>query len=328
MMRLNIICLNFILVISTSVSGLATADDLGNFTAIKTCRAVKNIKSGLNPGKIQVTLGNSYPAIRLNKPGGAFVQIKVSGAKPAERWVSLDCGTLAGDANNNNISRDNLLALSWQPAFCDIHEHDGKPECDSQTAGRFDATHFTLHGLWPQPKGKYYCKGVSNQEKNNDKDSKDWHLLPTPPGITTSTRAELDNAMPGTASDLHRHEWIKHGTCFGVDNADIYFRTALALQKQVNGSQMQKFMESNIGKKVSASDLSHAFEQTFGPGSSSALLIDCQQDIDSKRNLVVEVQIKLKGELTEATELGSILDKSGFGSNTCSNAIVDSVGYE
>ncbi|MDD5267676.1 MAG: hypothetical protein PHO08_11180 [Methylococcales bacterium] len=327
-MRFNIICLSLVLVCGTAVSELATADDLGNFTATKNCRAVKNISSGSNPGKIKVMTGKTYPAIRLNKPGGAFVKLKVAGAKPVQRWVSLDCGTLAGDNNNSTTSRDNLLVLSWQPAFCDIHEHDGKAECDSQNAGRFDATHFTLHGLWPQPKGKYYCEGVSNQDKNNDKDSKDWHLLPSPPGISNTTLAELDKAMPGTASDLHRHEWIKHGTCFGANNADSYFRIALALQNQVNASQMQKFMESNIDKKVSASDISHAFEQTFGPGSSSALLVDCQPDTDSHRNLVVEVKIMLKGELTQATELSSILDKTGSGSSTCTNAIVDPVGYQ
>ncbi len=324
-MRFNIFVLSLILVCSTAVSGLATADDLGTFTATKTCRAVKNLNSGSNPGKIKVRTGKTYPAIRLNKPDGAFVKLKVDGAKPVERWVSLDCGTLTGDTTT---SRDNLLVLSWQPAFCDIHEHDSKAECDSQTAGRFDATHFTLHGLWPQPKGKYYCSGVSNQDKNNDTDSKKWHLLPSPPGISDSTRVELDKAMPGTASELHRHEWIKHGTCFGANNADSYFRIALALQNQVNDSKMQKFIESNINKKVSASDISHAFEQTFGPGSSSALLIDCKPDTDSNRNLVVEVQIKLKGELTEATELGSVLDKSGSGSSTCTTAIIDPVGYE
>jgi len=325
-MRFNIIYLSLILVSGAAVSGLATADDLGTFTATKNCRAVKNLNSGSNPGKINVKTGKTYPAINLNKPDGAFVKIRVAGAKPVERWVSLDCGTLAG--GTIKTSRDNLLVLSWQPAFCDIHEHDGKAECDSQTSDRFDATHLTLHGLWPQPKGKYYCTGVSNQDKNNDADSKNWHLLPPPPGISDSTRVELDKAMPGTASYLQRHEWIKHGTCFGANNADSYFRIALALQNQVNNSQMQKFIESNINKKVSASDISHAFEQTFGPGSSSALLVDCKPDTDSNRNLVVEVQIKLKGELTEATQIGSVLDKTGTGSSTCTNAIIDPVGYE
>lgn len=325
-MRYNAICLTLVIIYGITVSGLTFADDLGEFTATRTCQAVKSINSGSNPGKVKVTTGKTYPAISLNKPNGNFVKLRVNDAKPSERWVRLDCGTLA-DGSTNTSSRDNLLVLSWQPAFCDIHEHDGKAECDSETSDRFDATHFTLHGLWPQPKGKYYCNGVSNQDKNKDMDSKDWHLLPSPPELSNTTLAELDKAMPGTASDLHRHEWIKHGTCFGANNSDTYFNIALALQSQVNNSQIQKFMESNIGKQVSATEISQAFEKTFGPGSSSALLVDCKPDSDSHRNLVVEVQIKLKGELTETTQLSSVLDKTGPESSTCKNAIVDPVGF-
>ncbi|NOT12450.1 MAG: ribonuclease T [Methylococcaceae bacterium] len=328
-MRYNAICLTLVIVFGITVSGLAVADDLGVFTATRTCQAVKSIKSGLNPGKVKVTAGNTYPAISLNKPNGSFVKLSINGAKPSERWVRLDCGTLADGSTTSNTasSRDNLLVLSWQPAFCDIHEHDGKAECDSETSDRFDATHFTLHGLWPQPKGKYYCNGVSDQDINNDKDAKDWHLLPSPPGLSTATLVELGKAMPGTASDLHRHEWIKHGTCFEANNAGTYFHIALALQSQVNNSDLQKFMESNIGKPVSATEINQAFEKTFGPGSSSALLVDCKPDTDSHRNLVVEVQIKLKGELTETTQLGAVLDKTRPDSSTCKNAIVDPVGF-
>ena len=42
-----------------------------------------------------------------------------------------------------------VLAASWQPAFCATSAGQGKAECVSQTADRFDATHFSIHGLWP-----------------------------------------------------------------------------------------------------------------------------------------------------------------------------------
>ena len=48
-----------------------------------------------------------------------------------------------------------LLAVSWQPAFCE--QRPKKPECASQTANRYDATHFSLHGLWPGPRSNSYC---------------------------------------------------------------------------------------------------------------------------------------------------------------------------
>ena len=41
-----------------------------------------------------------------------------------------------------------VLAVNWQLAFCETRSR--LPECRSQTEDRFDASHFTLHGLWPQ----------------------------------------------------------------------------------------------------------------------------------------------------------------------------------
>lgn len=308
------------------------AADLGDFTASTTCPAMKSINTGENPGNVKVKPGKSYPATQLNKPGGEYVSLRIDGANPPQRWVRVDCGQLAQASPSPTppapaASRENLLALSWQPAFCDIHERN-VPECRNQTTSRFDATHFTLHGLWPQPEGNYYCHGVSNKDKANDKNASKWHLLPSPPGLTDATLAKLAEAMPGVASDLHRHEWIKHGTCFGADNADAYFRTALALQSQVNNSQLQKTMAAHIDKPVSVAELSQAFEQSFGPGSAAALQIDCKQDTDSHRNLVVELQFKLKGDLTETTPLAEALDKSHpEQSDTCRNAVVDPAGY-
>ena len=48
-----------------------------------------------------------------------------------------------------------LLAASWQPAFCE--QRPDRPECASQTATRYDANHFALHGLWPGPRNNSYC---------------------------------------------------------------------------------------------------------------------------------------------------------------------------
>src|SRR3546814_10932851 len=48
-----------------------------------------------------------------------------------------------------------VLAVSWQPAFCETRP--AKPECVTQDEDRFDASHFALHGLWPQPRGNVYC---------------------------------------------------------------------------------------------------------------------------------------------------------------------------
>ena len=51
---------------------------------------------------------------------------------------------VAGDAG---LSGRFVLALSWEPAFCETQPD--VPECRSQTTGSLDARQFSLHGLWP-----------------------------------------------------------------------------------------------------------------------------------------------------------------------------------
>ncbi|HQZ13775.1 MAG TPA: hypothetical protein PK286_12910 [Devosia sp.] len=67
-----------------------------------------------------------------------------------------------------------VFAISWEPAFCEGQSR--KPECRSQTADRFDASHFSLHGLWPQRMD--FCD-VSRDLQARDRDG-DWAASPTP----------------------------------------------------------------------------------------------------------------------------------------------------
>ena len=65
-----------------------------------------------------------------------------------------------------------------------------------------------------------------------------WADLPEPP-LDDDTREALAVAMPGTASFLERHEWIKHGTCHrGAGGADEYFDDTLALADAINATDV------------------------------------------------------------------------------------------
>jgi ribonuclease T2 len=297
----------------------------GTFVAATACAATSSIRGGANPGKIKLRAGQGYPALGLNKSDGDYVQIRIDGAAPAERWVQRQCGTLESAADPNRpdpaaAEGEYVLAVSWQPAFCETKPD--KVECRGQTDGQFDADHLSLHGLWPQPPSNVYC-GVSDKDRENDKKSR-WNDLPEP-AIGTETRRFLNLAMPGTASKLQRHEYTKHGTCY-QGTADAYFRTALGLLKQINGSRLRDFLVANLGQTVASADLKREFEKTFGPGSGAALGIRCIGDVDSRRILVSEFQLNLKGRLTEATKLGDVLDRSSRATSTCSSGIVDPAG--
>jgi hypothetical protein len=114
---------------------------------------------------------------------------------------------------------EHVLAVSWQPAFCETRPR--LPECRSQTADRFDASNFALHGLWPQPRSQAYC-GVDERTVAQDKRRR-WRDLPWE-RLDDDLWSRLRQAMPGTRSGLHKHEWIKHGTCYDGAGACGVFR--------------------------------------------------------------------------------------------------------
>jgi ribonuclease T2 len=94
----------------------------------------------------------------------ASMSIVCRRVKPAAR-----AGTAKGD--NETPRAACVLSVSWQPAFCETKRN--KPECATESPDRFDATHFTLHGLWPQPRRNAYCDvppEMSLADKNGDWD--------------------------------------------------------------------------------------------------------------------------------------------------------------
>lgn len=331
--NVNNIGLSIILLCGAGISTTAFAD-IGRFKVTNDCPATKSLKANDNPGHVTVKSGETYTAINLNKAGGAYVLLRIPGSKPAQRWVELTCGKLSnapgngndnpkptgGDAGSTSKSGKFLLSASWQPAFCESNAGAGKKECTTETNDRFDATHFTLHGLWPQPRGNYYCM-VSAKDKRND-ENHNWDSLPEPT-LSPETRTELDKIMPGTQSNLQRHEWIKHGTCFGT-GPEAYFRTAESLMSQLNNSELQHLVAANVGKEVTSADLQAAFEQTFESGSANALLIECAKD--NGRTLISGFSVNLQGVLNQTTQLQSVLDTSQQPKPKCAQGVIDSVG--
>jgi ribonuclease T2 len=316
-----------------SVPGLAFEPVAGDFLAKQACPATASIKRA-KPDDAKVQEGSVYSAIGLNKPNGDYVQVRVPGAQPEQRWVRLDCGELRSSAigespgpsrsgsaaASTGDNRKYLLAISWQPAFCE--SKPDKTECRTETAARFDADHFTLHGLWPQPERNAYC-GVSARDRAVD-ERHDWEALPEP-DISPATRGILDVAMPGTVSNLQRHEWTRHGTCFGT-SADAYFRTALGLLDQINRSKLREFMAGHIGDTVTAYQLKAEFERSFGPGAGAALSVRCSGN--GQRRMVSEIRISLKGALSETEPLSKALDASVPVRSTCDRAAVDRAGVD
>ncbi|GAA0775248.1 ribonuclease T [Roseibium denhamense] len=313
----------------------------GYFIAEKACEAFQSKNKQTNPGNIATSIRVAYDMIGINKAGGDYFQIRIEDAPvTTARWVSSDCGihvVSAGTATaeplgNDQISdlpgreesTDNLLTLSWQPAFCEIRP--GKTECQDLNAGNLPHTtrQLSIHGLWPQPKGNNYC-GVSRQVRNLDKPNS-WHLLPAP-DLDTDTTDALAAAMPGFASHLHHHEWIKHGTCyFGEGKADEYYDDTLYLTELVNDSAVADLFVNNVGSEITGDAIRTAFDQSFGEGTGDRVLVKCTND--DGRTLVNEIWISLKGQITPESDLGDLMLAANATQMGCNGGLVDPAGLQ
>jgi len=213
-------------------------------------------------------------------------------------------------------SKQNLLALSWHNAFCETHRY--KKECkrglSSLLKRKASDTQFVLHGLWPQPRTNVYC--LKDRKLINADKSKRWRSMPAI-GLSSSTKASLAKVMPGFQSQLHKHEWVKHGTCYGKD-ANGYYSDAIRLIHQVNNSALGKFFAQNIGKKISLKQVRLVADRAFGRGAGNRIELQC------RKGLVTELWLHLgSGE----ADLGALLSKGKKVRGRCKGGFVDKAGF-
>jgi ribonuclease T2 len=315
------------LVLSVAIVGPAWAFEPmdGCFVATAACPAVRSISSANNPGGIVTEVDRAYELLGANRADEpSHFQIRIAAADPRERWVEVGCGDVVAACDLPDVppqppeeasSSGYVLAASWQPAFCQIHR--SKTECRAQTQERFDSAHFALHGLWPQPRDNVYC-GVSHRQRA-DGEAGRWSNLP-PIELTDATRAALDAVMPGTQSSLERHEWIKHGTCYG-DTAEEYFVESLQLMNQLNASPVRVLFADRIGELVTAAELRAAFDQAFGGGAGNRVEIACSG------GLITELRIHLDGAITGTTRLAELIAAADPVGGGCPRGRIDSAGF-
>ncbi|MFD2237392.1 ribonuclease T2 family protein [Aureimonas populi] len=313
-------------------AALAQVPMVGAFTAEATCAATPSIREpDRNPGNIATQAGRTYELIGRNAVPGSHYLILIPEAEPERRWVAYGCGRVEEDGSTGPVQAsarerepalpaktrhdDYVLAVSWQPAFCETRRRVS--EC--RGGGRDDGG-FTLHGLWPQPRGRQYC-GVPARIVAVDEEG-DWRNLPQVE-ISPRVRAELAAAMPGVASSLDRHQWWKHGTCFDGE-AEDYFALSVRLLSELNESAVRELFEAAIGSELSAREIRAVFDRAFGRGAGERVLVDCAE-IDGRR-LVRELRIALAGRPGEA--LAAMIRAGEPAARGCRGGEVDPGGFE
>ncbi len=323
----------------------------GQFVASKSCPAVISLKKGTNPDNASVEAGKSYRLLGKNKEAATGYWIEIPGLTPAQRWVTIDCGatdaqagqttapipaqkqattntggaavnTPLGTVKPKSKSRGfqgqapyYAFALSWETTFCETMKD--KAECKAETPKSFEATHFSIHGLWPQPRRNQFC-GVDPKLSALD-DQHQWDALPEPE-LTPQTRSALNIAMPGTMSNLQRHEWIKHGTCYPAGNAEQYFKDEIRLTNEVNGSTVQQLFAANIGKQITSDQIRAAFDQSFGAGAGNHVQVECD-----RQGRLSGFTMNLRGDIPAGANLATLLATGDVARNKCESGVVDQV---
>lgn len=299
----------------------------GTFTADQACPALQSISRETNPGNVILTPGKEYELLAGNKNPPTHLRIVVPGASPAQRWVAVSCGI--GPERDASVPEfrpaaqtyrgtQYVLAVNWQPAFCELNSHTR--ECRDQRPNAFEATNFTLHGLWPQPRGNEYCD-VPNRDRMASQDNR-WRDLP-PLDLTIAQRRDLDMVMPGSQSGLDRHEWVKHGSCYDGGQRE-YYADSLDLMLALNASPVAELFAANIGKRLTLADIRAAFDQAFGTGAGERVAINCAPD--GNRTLITELRISLTGDIAGPDDFAALLLAADPAETDCRSGQVDAIG--
>ncbi len=304
------------------------------FEAQDACPAYQSYRKKTNPGDVQLERGKRYHVLEMNSKKKRY-RIHIDGLRKSARWVNGSCGTLLASCSSHtkkSVARTTkkslhagrkpaqyLLALSWQPTFCESRPN--KKECRTQTDNSYDASHLSLHGLWPQPRGNAYC-GVTDNDKGIDR-NKRWHLL-APVKLSQDTINKLAFIMPGYQSNLHRHEWLKHGTCYGSD-ANTYYKHAIALTQTINNSVVGHLFANNLGKRITLKQVRASFSKAFGKGAGRKVDMRCD-----RKGRISELWINLKGQTKnkDAADLDmpSLLKSAINAGSSCFEGMLDEAG--
>jgi ribonuclease T2 len=301
----------------------------GELKAERDCQAVSSIKRGSNPGSVRLMPGKTYRILGKNKEDATHFQIRVSGAEPEERWVEVGCGTLVmapvesveepdplpAPAVERGPAGTFVLAASWQQAFCEIRP--SRTECRDAGPRSRDQDRFSLHGLWPQPPEKVYCR-VTDWERGFSERGP-WRRLPVLE-LTDETRGRLSKSMPGTLSYLHRHQWTKHGTCYGTDE-ETYFRHSLLLLDRLNASPVRDLFAVHVGRHLNSRQIRDTFDRTFGRGAGERVRVTCED------GMIMELQIALAGRIGEDVSLAELMRAAKRRPVGCRGGRVDPAGF-
>ena len=311
----------------------------GWFIAEKACEAFQSKNKGTNPGEVMTEPLRAYAMIALNAPGGDFFQVKVPGAPVTEdRWVHVSCGLHVVEAGTPTAplpdepvepapgeeSVSNLLALSWQPAFCELKP--GKTECEQLNAGELPITEtqLSLHGLWPQPRGQEYC-GVPAGLVALDKASR-WAELPE-----VAVDAETASSSRWRCRGRRASSSGTSGSSTAPASSAPAGRTSISTtrcgwSRRSTPRRWRRSSPRTWAASSSTADLRAAFDAAFGAGAGERVQVHCAGD--RGRTLIQEVSVNLAGAIGPETPVAALILAADPVSPAARAGVVDPAGLQ
>lgn len=298
--------IGFLLSIYTVLTHATTVE--GSFQATKTCQAYLSKNNKTNPDNRQVQPQQTYRLLEINRQTNPdWLRIQISEPNSTVRWVAAYCGVADYRINDPSSCNQNpgladsyVLALSWQPAFCQTYGYEaGKPECLQLNAKSYQASHLVLHGLWPNQNNCGQSYGFCNAEPQ--KSHCDYPAL----SLSKDVAETLNVLMPSFAfgSCLERHEWYKHGSC-QILTQDAYFSLALRLTKEADLTPLGQFLHEHVGEKVARKQLEELVRASFGKEATRKVYLGC------KNGLLVDIFIQLPPLIPASESLESLVSKA------------------
>lgn len=285
---------------ASSVSGI--------FEANQSCPAYVSKNAKTNPDNLTVQVNQQYQLKEINKNPPDWLRIEVPGHQHSLRWVSASCGTTryTETPNGNNCKSDPgmadsyVLALSSQSGFCETYGYEsGKPECKKLPAGSYQASHLTLHGLWPNQNacGQHY--GFCDASPKNS------HCDYRPLEFSADVAENLKKMMPSYyyGSCLERHEWYKHGSC-QLLSPDLYFTLAMRLTTEADQTPFGQYLTQHKGQIVKLTQLKQVLSESFGKQNASKVYLGC------KNSVLVDILIQLPALIPLEESLESLVNKA------------------
>lgn len=162
-----------------------------------------------------------------------------------------------------------VLALEWQPAWNseDCHEASKKQVVGHTVNHSYAATHLSLHGIWPQYSGDrvkegypQFCQGPLGNFTPCATDLGSAVCAPNRSAVQQFNTSELWQkfALEYAWNELALHEWAKHGSCSGWNDAE-YFQAQAEAYQRVELLNETAILNGHIGKNVSFQMLTSGF---------------------------------------------------------------------